>query len=456
MTIRLHNTMGGKEEDFMPIRDKEVSIYNCGPTVYDFAHIGNMRSYVFADTLRRVFKHENFKLKQVINITDVGHLLGEENEGEDRIEKAAKKEKKSASEIAEFYTQAFLADLKSLNIDTEGIEFPKATENIKEQIEIIKILEEKGFTYQISDGIYFDTQKFDGYGKLGKTKNSKDKKEISRVGVNPEKRRPADFALWKFSRSKRMQEWDSPWGKGFPGWHIECSAMSRKYLGQPFDIHTGGVDHIPTHHNNEIAQSEAAFDTPLANYWLHNEFVKVDGEKMSKSLGNIFTVSDLKARHIHPLSFKLWLLSAHYRSIINFTWDAVQAAQSSLENLLNSYFGLPKSHKSDSSILKKLDGYVRDDLNTPQMLALLQEAKSKSAVEKIDEVLGLNIKNLSDELHKNLPPEVLDIKKERDEARKNKDWQKSDELRREIENEGFIVEDSDNDSKVRKTLAGIV
>ena len=299
MEIKLHNTLGNQKEEFKSIKSKAVHMYNCGPTVYSFAHIGNMRAYVFADILRKTLKYFGYEVKQVINITDVGHLTDESDTGNDKIEELAKKEKKTVTEIARFYEKAYLEDLKDLNINTQNTIFPRATEHITEQIEIIKILEEKGFAYQTTDGVYFNTSKFKDYGKLGNI-NIKEQKEGSRIEKNSEKRNPADFALWKFSpgagsgQSSRLQEWESPWGVGFPGWHIECSAMSQKYLGQPFDIHTGGIDHIPVHHNNEIAQSECAFGVPLANFWLHNEFLTIEGEKMSKSLKNTYTISDLK------------------------------------------------------------------------------------------------------------------------------------------------------------------
>ncbi len=461
MTLKLFNTLTNKKEKFVPIKSGRVSMYNCGPTVYFFAHIGNMRAYVFADTLKRVFEYFEYDVKQVINITDVGHLTSDDDlKGDDKIETAAKKEGKTAEEIARFYENAYYKDLKDLNIETKNTEFPRATEHIKEQIEIIKILEEKGFAYRISDGIYFDTSKFKGYGKLGNI-NVKEQREGARVEINNEKRNPADFALWKFSpqtnsAEKRLQEWPSPWGVGFPGWHIECSAMSRKYLGQPFDIHTGGIDHIPVHHNNEIAQSEAAFGVPLANYWLHNEFLAVGGEKMSKSIGNIFTISDLKERRIHPLSFRYWLLISHYRTPANFTWEAVAGVQNAFEKIINIYSELPNSDTIDEELLDKFAKAISDDLNTSVAIALLQEAKSKFAINEMDKVLGLNIAKLSIEIKENIPEEILEIKKERDLARQEKNWQKSDELRTEIEKEGYVLEDKNNGGIIRKNLSSLI
>jgi len=467
--IKIHNTLSGQKEPFSPINPKEVRMYNCGPTVYYFAHIGNMRAYVFADILRKTLEYFNYQVKQVINITDVGHLVDDGDVGDDKVENSAKKEGKSATEIARFYEEAYLKDLADLNISTENTIFPRATEHIEEQIEIIKILEEKGFAYQTSDGVYFDTSKFEGYGKLGpaSAKAAADKEDInvSRIGNNPEKRNSSDFALWKFSpkadsgQPARLQEWPSPWGIGFPGWHIECSAMSRKYLDQPFDIHTGGIDHIPVHHNNEIAQSECAFDAPLANYWLHNAFITVEGEKMSKSLSNTYTISDLKQRKIHPLSFRYWLLSGHYRSPMNFTWDSVLGSQKALEKLVFEFNNLPNS-EIDEDTINQLKEFVSDDLNTPKTLALLHEAfgqkKSQKTILEIDKVLGLNIAKLANEVASDIPDHIQDLKKERDLVRQNKNWQKSDELRKEIEREGYLLEDQENNSIIKKTLSSLI
>lgn len=463
MKIKLHNTLRNKKEEFESIKSKQVNMYNCGPTVYYFAHIGNMRAYIFADILRKTLEYFGYNVKQVINITDVGHLVEDGDTGDDKIENTAKKEGKSATEIARFYEKAYLADLLDLNISAENTIFPRATKHIEEQIEIIKILEEKGFAYLTSDGVYFDTSKFKDYGKLGNI-NINEQKEGARVEKNSEKKNSTDFALWKFSpkansgQPARLQEWPSPWGIGFPGWHIECSAMSRKYLGQPFDIHTGGIDHIPVHHNNEIAQSECAFDTPLANYWLHNAFITVEGEKMSKSLKNTYTISDLKHRKIHPLAFRYWLLSGHYRSPMNFTWDSVLGSQKALEKLVFEFNNLPDG-EIDENTINQFKEFVSDDLNTPKTLALLHEAfdkkKSQKTILEIDKVLGLNIAKLVKEIASDIPDHTQELKKERDIARQNKNWQKSDELRKEIEQEGYIVEDKNNTSIILKTLSSL-
>lgn len=461
MDIYLHNTLTGKKELFKPIQKNKAGIYSCGPTVYFFAHIGNMRAYVFSDTLKRILGYFGYDVKQVINITDVGHLTSDQDSGEDKVEETAKKEGKSAKEITKFYEDAFMKDLVNLNINTDGTVFPKATDNIKEQIEIIKILEEKEIAYKTSDGIYFDTNKFKDYGKLGNI-NIKDQREGARVEANTEKKNPHDFALWKFSnpKEKRLQEWDSPWGVGFPGWHIECSAMSRKFLEQPFDIHTGGIDHIPVHHNNEIAQSECAYGIPLANYWMHNEFLSVEGEKMSKSLHNTYTISELKDKGIHPLAFRLWLLSGHYRSPMNFTWDSVVGAHKSLEKLVFEFENLP-DEDANRETLEKFEKFVSDDLDTAKALVVFYEAfnlkKSKKTIEKMDSILGLNIASLSQKLKDaEIPDDILEIKKERDAAREQKLWNKSDEFRDSIEKAGFIVEDKGPKTIIRRKLSSLI
>ena len=457
MKIFFNNILSGNKEEFSPLHEGKVLMYNCGPTVYFFPTIGNMRSYLLADILRRTFEYSGLEVKQVINITDVGHLVGDGDDGEDKVETTAKKEGKTAEQIARFYEEAFYKDLKDLNIETEGTEFPRASEHIDEQKKLIEILEEKGFAYPTSDGMYFDTSRLPDYGKLGNI-NIEGLREGARVEANYEKTSAKDFALWKFSQNKeekRLQEWQSPWGVGFPGWHIECSAMSRKYLGQPFDIHTGGIDHIPVHHNNEIAQSEAAYGVPLAKFWVHNEFLKVDNQKMSKSLNNIFTLADLKSHGIHPLSFRYWLLTSHYRTPANFTWEAVQGAQNALESIVSSYSELKDTSENDREVLERFEEAIADDLNTPIAISLLQTAKSKFVIDKMDQVFGLNIKNLSEKMF-DIPEEILSVKSERDRARGVKDFAKSDQLRTKIESGGYVLEDKDSGSTIRKNLAGIV
>ena len=336
MAIKLHNTMSQNTEEIKTIKDKEVSMYHCGPTVYKYQHIGNMRTFLFADILRRTFEFEGYKVKQVINITDVGHLVSDNNEGEDKVEKSARENNQTAKEVTDFYTKIFLDDLQKLNIITADTIFPRATDNIPEQIDIIKKLEEENHTYRTSDGIYFDVSTFKDYGKLGNI-DLKGLQAGNRVEFNDEKHTPYDFALWKFSSpdEKRQQEWSSPWGIGFPGWHIECSAMSQKYLGKTFDIHTGGIDHIPVHHNNEIAQSECANHVPLANIWMHGGHLNWKDRKMSKSDGDFVTISDLEKQNISPLSYRYFLLQTRYKQSIFFEIEDLEASQTAYHRLKN-------------------------------------------------------------------------------------------------------------------------
>lgn len=457
MDLRLYNTLSRKKELFKPIKKGRVGIYTCGPTVYSYAHIGNFRSFIFADVLRRTLEKFGFKTKQVMNITDVGHLVSEGDTGEDKLEKAARTEKKTAKEIASFYEKDFIDNFKELNAETSKIIFPRASEHIKEQIKLIKTLEKKGFAYKISDGVYFDTSKFKNYGKLAKIDPAR-LKEGARIAVNLEKRNPTDFALWKFSKpeEKREQEWGSPWGVGFPGWHAECSAMSMKYLGKHFDIHTGGIDLIPVHHTNEIAQSEGVTGKKFVNFWLHPDFVKVNNEKMSKSLGNIITPKTIKEKVGNILAYRYWLLTTHYRKVANFNWEALSGAEKALEKINNhwSEFG-KKIGKTDKKYLKKFLTALSDDLNTPQAVAVLWElikdrriapADKKKTLMEFDGVLGLNI---GEQTKKTIPTDILKLAEEREIYRRNKDWQKSDELRDKIDKLGYVVEDTAAGYKIR-------
>jgi cysteinyl-tRNA synthetase len=467
--IKLHNTLSGKTEVFSPIHPLEVYMYHCGPTVYNYLHIGNLRAYLLADTLRRVFEVNGYKVKQVINITDVGHLTANNDEGlgddgEDKMEKMAKEAGKTAQEISEYYTQVFFNDIKDLNIKTNETLFPKASEHIKEQIEIIKELEVKGFTYKTSDGIYFDTEKFPEYGKLGNI-NIEGLIEGARVTMSSEKRNGTDFALWKFSHpdEKRFQEWESPWGVGFPGWHIECSAMSAKYLGNTFDIHTGGIDHIPVHHNNEIAQSEGANGVPLAHYWLHGAFVNIPDGKMSKSKGNFVRLQTLRDSKITPLEYRYWLLGAHYSSQVQFTFEAVQAAGIGYRKLLAQIanLGTEIGSVSDSHVHNLLEA-INNDLDTPKALSLLWDLMKdtslssedkKATVFEFDKVLGLNLEVESDKLivH-SIPEDIQKMLDDRTSARDAKDWKKSDEIRDKIQELGFTVMDTDNGQVIHHTM----
>ncbi len=460
MSLQLFNSLNHHLEEFKPIKKHKAGLYTCGPTVYNYAHIGNLRSYVFEDILKRVLQLNDYKVKHVMNITDVGHLTSDADVGEDKMEKGARRENKTAWEIADFYIIAFEQDLSALNIIPPDI-WCRATEHIPEQIKLIKKLEKNGFTYQTADGIYFDTSKFPDYGKMANLENQ----EIqagARVELG-EKKNPTDFALWKFSptNTQRQMEWESPWGTGFPGWHIECSAMSEKYLGQPFDIHCGGIDHIPVHHINEIAQSEAANGKPLANYWLHNEFLNTGKEKMSKSGNNFLTVSVLKEKNINPLAYRYFLLQAHYRKQLNFSFEALQAAENGYERLKQTVANLQtketKETKNTKKYLEQFKEYLNDDLNTPQALALawkMLDDKEISNEEKLwltkkfDEVFGLKLTTTTKK--ETISPEILETISKRDMARAEKNWTKSDELRKVLESEGYTVEDTPTGTKVRK------
>jgi cysteinyl-tRNA synthetase len=460
MSLKLYNTLTRTKEEFQPIHPGKVGIYTCGPTVYDYAHIGNLRTYLFADILRRTFEYLGYDVKQVMNITDVGHLsgdnLGDADTGEDRMEVGARREGKSAWDIASFYTDAFFHDATRLNMCRPHLT-PKATDHIADQIELVKRLEEKGYSYRTSDGIYFDTSRFSGYGKLS-GQRLQDRRAGARVEVRSGKRHPADFALWKFSPpgSQRQMEWESPWGVGFPGWHAECSAMSTKYLGQPFDIHTGGVDHIAIHHTNEIAQSEAAFGVKMANWWMHGEFLQVNFGRMGKSVGNFITLENLVAKGYDPLAYRYLCLNAHYRSPLNFTWETLDSAASSLENLRQEIAALKDSPAEGASLppglRKRFKDAISDDLNMPQALAVLWEvlrletlspSERLSAIPQFDRVLGLKLEEIDPQQYRvALTPEMEGLIQEREAARSRRDWTRADEIRAQLSTMGIIVEDT--------------
>lgn len=474
MSLQFYNTLTGKKEEFKPIRTGEVGLYTCGPTVYNFAHIGNLRSYVFADVLRRTMEYNGYKVKQVMNITDVGHLTSDEDDGDDKMIKALKREGKpftfeAMQEIARKYETAFKEDLRALNIELPK-DMPRASEHIPEDIEIVQKLLEKGTAYRTSDGIYFDISKFPSYGTRGGFKLG-DLKDGARVAVNAEKKNHRDFSLWKFSLRQDSEQasdlgWDfPPYGKGFPGWHIECSAMSRKYLGQPFDIHTGGIDHIPTHHQNEIAQSEAAYGVPLANVWMHNEFVNMGEAKMAKSGENFITLRSLVEKGFArpEFTYRYYLLGAQYRSPMQFSWDSLKSAEIAYDRLIWTLATLPLSGTLDESYVSRFQEILNDDLDTPKALALLWElvkdktvdpANKLATVFKYDEALGLNLKNMIAEakIATTLPASVAMLFKQREDARNSKDFKKSDELRDQIAKEGFEIMDTDSGPIIRKKL----
>ena len=457
MQMKLYNTLTRKIEVFKPLKGKTAGLYACGPTVYDYAHIGNLRSYLMWDVLHRTLKFAGYKVKHVMNITDVGHLTSDADEGEDKMEKGAAREHKTAWEVAEFYERAFMSDLVELNI-AEPTVICRATDHIKEQIKLIKKLDKKGFTYTTPDGIYFDTAKLPSYGVLARLG---DQKLLAGIRIDVAgKRHPADFALWKFSPklTQRQMEWPSPWGVGFPGWHIECSAMSAKYLGIPFDIHCGGIDHIQVHHTNEIAQTEAAEGVIPAHFWVHNEFVNFSGEKMAKSKENFITLQTLKTKNINPLAYRYFVLQTHYRKQMAFSWDALAAAGSGLNHLYSAAASLPrvlKNKETEKSVIEKFGEAILNDLNTPMVLSVVWEAvKDKSISQKtlfeFDEILGLKIKDNLDKPAEAIPDEVKETVIERDSARHAKDWKKSDEMRGKLEALGYEVSDTNEGTKITK------
>lgn len=459
--LRLYNTLSRKVEEFKPINSPNVGMYACGPTVYDYQHIGHMRRYVGDDILIHVLKYNGFEVKHVMNITDVGHLTSDADTGEDKMEKGAEEQKISVWDLAKKYEKQFFQSMEDLNI-VRPSQVVRATEAIEDQIELIKILEEKEFTYQTSDGIYFDTSKFKEYGKLT-GQNLDELKAGARVDIK-EKKNPTDFALWKFSPkdSKRQMEWDSPWGKGFPGWHIECSAMSMKVFGPSFDIHTGGIDHIPIHHTNEIAQSEAASGKKFVNYWVHHAFLLVEGEKMSKSLGNYITVQDVEEKGFDPLALRYLYLQTHYKQEMNFTWEALEASQKALDRLRSEVSGWDKPKVGCAEFEEKFEVAVNNDLNMPEALAVVHElmksdypshAKAESLF-KFDEVLGLKLKEShfakASRDKDEIPEEVMKMVRERDELRKQRKFHLSDQLRNKILKMGYEVHDDNGSSVVKK------
>ena len=464
MEIRFYNTLSKEKEELKPLQKDKVRIYTCGPTVYSFAHIGNFRAYLFMDLLRRTLKYNGYKLEHVMNITDVGHLESDADDGEDKMEKAARKENKNPYELAKFYTDVFMSDIEKLNIDKPE-KIVKATDHIPEMLEYVKTLIENGYAYETSKGIYFDITKLDKYPVLS---NRKLEEQIAgaRVEVDREKRNPYDFAVWIKAPENHIMKWESPWGLSYPGWHIECSAMGRKYLGDVFDIHTGGVDHIPTHHENEIAQSKGCTGKIPANIWMHVEFLQVDSGKMSKSLGNTYTISQLQERGIEPLAYKLFCFSSHYTNKLNFTWEAARAAQVSLDRLRSGIIKhMEGTEKIENTTLEEyrtrfLEA-INDDLNITNAMGVVweilrNERKSmnfRNLLCEFDSVLGLKLETINKEKtinNEEVPNEIKDIIQKRNQARKEKDWKKSDELRDELQKLGYIVKDTKEGMQIEK------
>ncbi len=432
---------------FEPLRDGPVGLYTCGPTVYNYQHIGNFRTFLFEDLLKRVLEWNGYAVRHVMNITDVGHLTSDADTGEDKMVAGARRTGKSAWEIAALYTAAFLEDMRALNIEDPAL-YCRATDHIREQIDFIVDIEKKGYTYPTSDGIYFDTSKQPDYGFLARL----DKAGLEagkRVEVG-EKRHSTDFALWKFSPSgeKRQMEWASPWGIGFPGWHIECSAMAQKYLGDFFDIHCGGEDHIPVHHTNEIAQTEARVGTRLANFWMHGYFLLANAAKMAKSGGEFLRLKALTDRGYDPLAFRYLCLTAHYRSQLNFTWDALDAAATALDRLRMAVHALPDGGEADASYRARFTAELNDDLNLPRALALAWEvvrgelppAARKATLSAFDRVLGLGLAGWQPQPEV-VPESVRALAEARAAARAAKEWAEADRLRNELHATGWEMED---------------
>ncbi len=461
--MKLYNTRTKSVEDFVPLHEKQVGMYACGFTVYDYAHIGHMRRYIMDDVLRRTLESLGYQVNYVENVTDVGHLSSDGDEGEDKMEKGAKKHGKTVWEVAKYYEEEYLKTMDALGVRRPDT-LCRATEHIPDMIALIKRLEDGGHAYETGEAIYFDTSTFPEYGKLGGQKLDDKKQAVrSEVNVDPDKKHPADFALW-FKRVGRFTDhamhWESPWGDGFPGWHIECSAMAMKYLGESFDIHTGGIDHIPVHHENEIAQSEAATGKQFVNVWIHHAFLMVEGTKMSKSLGNIFTLSDIQKRGIAPGAMRLLFLQSHYRQTMNFTWEAAQAAQNSYTKLVEQVQLLrtqttrpelsPEKLAQIEQFQTDFRAALENDLNTPQAIAVLWSALKSNipSPDKLDlllewdQILGLGLADVEEVTPHDAPAEITALALKRLEAKQNKQFDEADALRTQIEEAGWTVTDT--------------
>ena len=484
--LKLYNTLTKKKEVFKPIKNGEVGMYVCGPTVYYYAHIGNFRAYIFADILRRTLEMNGYKVKQVMNLTDVGHLTSDEDEGEDKIEKEAKKENKTPKEITDFYSKIFFEDAKKLNIEKPEI-ICKATEHIKGMIDVIKKLEKNGDAYVGKNGdVYFDTSKFKKYRELARL-NLEELKAGARIEVDKNKKHPRDFVLWFVEEGSKFKghvlKWKSPWGEGWPGWHIECSAMSMKYLGETFDIHTGGEDLIPVHHTNEIAQSEGATGKKFVNYWLHVSFLQFNAEKMSKSKGNFYKLQDLIDKGYSPMDLRYFYLSGHYRKPLNFTFTNLDSAKNSLKRLKEIISNLKREHrfprddlpKREASVYaktlnagrkvnkKNVDGaykqfleIIDDDLNSSNALSFmweilrdekLKDSEKHELVLKFDKFFGLK---LGEEEKVKIPTEIKKLLSEREKARIKKDFVTADKIRDKINKEGYVIDDTEEGIKIKK------
>ena len=463
MQIYLYNTLTHEKDEFFPIKENELKIYSCGPTVYNYASIGNFRAYIFADTLRRMFKYNGYKVTSVMNITDVGHLVSDADTGEDKMIKAAKRENKDPFEIAKMYTDKFMEDYHKLNLEEPTI-ITKATDNIPQMIEMVKEILDNGYAYETSKGIYFDVSKLDKYPVLSNY-DINDQDAGARIEVDPEKRNPYDFALWIKAPENHLMKWDSPWGLAYPGWHLECSVMSRRFLGEHFDIHTGGIDHIPIHHENEIAQCKGAFGHNPANYWMHCDFLLVDNKKMSKSLGNVYLIDELAEKGIEPLAFKLFCYSSNYRINLNFTFEIAEGSQKALNRLREGY--IKNLNGTDEISDEEINGFeerfhaaINDDLNMSNAMGVVwelirYEKKSKKIAEllvKFDTVLGLDLANSKKYLNKSedVPAEILELVEKRKQAKADKNYAEADSIRDKISEMGYNILDTADGVKIEK------
>lgn len=469
----LYNTFSKKKEKFKSLKKGRVSLYTCGPTVYDYDHLGHAWNYTMSDILRRALEYNKYKVKHQLNITDVGHLENDLDNGEDKMEKSALKNKKSVWQIAKYFTKIYFTNRKKLNLLEPHI-ISHATDHISEMIDLIKKILKKGKAYQTNNGVYFSVEKFPTYGLL--SGNTLEKlKAGARIEINSQKKHPADFALWKLTpkNTKRQMEWNSPWGKGFPGWHIECSAMIMKHLGTQIDIHTGGEDNIFPHHECEIAQTETITNKKFVQFWFHARFLTINGEKMSKSLNNFYTLSDIEKKGFSPLSLRYLFLTSHYRSKLNFTWESLQASQIALDNLYQKIRELKSKIEKDrignneqlQKLIKQIKNheyknkfldFISDDLNTPKALALIWKLiKDESISEQIkyvllldfDQVLGLNLSKVKSIV---IPQKIKKIIEQREKLRQLQEWQKADELRNKITELGYLIDDTSQGTIIKK------
>jgi len=454
--LKLYNTLTRKKEEFKPIKKDSVGLYSCGPTVYWYQHIGNLRTYIFVDVLKRVLMYDGFKVKHVMNITDVGHLTSDADIGEDKMVKALKREglpltKEAMLKLAKKYTNIFKADLKKLNIKEPDI-WAKATEHIKDMIKLVKKIEKNGYAYKTRVGLIFDTSKFKKYAELGRLKLEELKKG-ARVKAEPERRNVSDFALWITNQPKHLMQWQSPWGRGFPGWHLECSAMSMKYLGDTIDIHTGGEEHIPVHHTNEIAQSEAATGKKFVNYWLHARWLLFKGEKMAKSKGEIYTLSELEKKMYKALDYRYFCFTAHYRTQLEFSYKSLNAAKNAYERLKNLIADIKDDKKINKKYLVEFEKAINDDLDMPKALSILwklvrdRKAEGKlRTIKKMDKVFALDLLK-KDKIK--IPDKIKKLVEEREKARKKRNFKKADKIREQIKKEGYVVEDTDKGPRIK-------